>query len=318
MVFYILFVVGFFILIKGANLVLDGASSLAKRLKISDLTIGLTIVAFGTSAPELIVSLIASLRGNTDIVIGNILGSNIFNTLLILGTSAIIYPLSVGEGTIWKEIPFGLLATIMIGILANDVLIDKNNFSGLTRIDGLVLIAFFLIFMVYIFDIAKLERQKYSPTQKSFSILKSSFFIGGGLFCLFFGGNWVVKSAVQIAKMWRVSETLIALTIVAAGTSFPELATSAVAAYKRNCEIAVGNIVGSNIFNVFFVLGAAAVLKPLPFKFELNLDILVNILCSLLLLLWMFVGKKHIMEKWQGVSFIFLYFIYLVFLIHRQ
>jgi cation:H+ antiporter len=316
MLTYLLFIVGFAILIKGADLLVDGASSLAKKLKIPVIVIGLTIVALGTSAPELIVNIFASAQGKTEIAIGNILGSNIFNIFLILGISAIIFPLAVKKNTVWKEIPLSLLAAVAVGVVANDNLIDHVPYSAITRIDGLMFLAFFAIFMWYIYGISKSGGEEEIKI-KEITIQKSFLFIGLGLVCLVLGGKWIVDGAVQIATALGVSESLIGLTIVAAGTSLPELATSATAAYKHNADIAVGNIVGSNIFNIFLILGVSAVIRPLPFSVTNNIDVLMTIAASLALFAFMFIGKRHLLERWQGVLFIITYVVYITFLIMK-
>lgn len=318
MLTYILFIIGFVILIKGANLLVDGAASIANKLKISSIVIGLTIVAFGTSAPEFIVNIFASVQGNTEIAIGNILGSNIANILLILGISAIIYPLATQKNTVWKEIPLSLLAAILLGVLVNDTLIDGGAFSGLTRIDGIVLLSFFLIFLYYTFGIAKVSGENSDLEIKQLSNLKSTIYIVGGLLGLVIGGKWIVDGAIKIAEIFNVSQSLIGLTVVAIGTSLPELATSAVAAYKRQTDIAIGNIVGSNIFNIFWILGASALIRPLPFSRNSDLDIIITILASLILFIIMFVGKKHTIERWQGILMIFIYIGYVAFLISSK
>ena len=319
MIQYILLVIGFILLIKGADLLVDGASSVGKKLNISDLVIGLTIVAFGTSSPELFVNIFASIKGNTDIAIGNVLGSNIANIFLILGISAVIFPLAVGKGTVWKEIPLSLLAALLLGVMANDRFIDKSDTSALTRIDGLVFIAFFIIFMYYSFGIAKrIDGIDSQLPQKQYGLLKSFILIVAGLVSLGLGGNWIVNGAVQIASELGVSQSLIGLTIVAVGTSLPELATSAVAAYRKNPEIAVGNIIGSNIFNIFFVLGLSSIIKPLPFNPSSNIDIGVVIVASLFLFLWMFTGKKHSIDRWEGMILLILYGCYITFLVFKR
>ncbi|MFA6307400.1 MAG: calcium/sodium antiporter [Patescibacteria group bacterium] len=312
----ILFIVGLLLVIKGADFLVNGASSLAKRLKVSELVIGLTIVAFGTSMPELTVNIFASVSGATDIAIGNILGSNIANILLILGISAMIYPLKVTSGTVWKEVPLSFLAAMVIGLMANDVLIDKGIFSGLTRIDGFILMGFFIIFIYYTFGIAKIKTgNETTENFKERGLFKSVGFIFLGLALLILGGKWLVDGATALATLWGISSSLIGLTIVAVGTSFPELATSAVAAYKKNTDIAVGNVVGSNIFNIFWILGISSIIKPLPFKLTSNFDIGATILASLLLFIFMFIGKKHILERWQGLVFILVYILYVSILV---
>lgn len=316
---YVLFIIGFVLLIKGADLLVDGASSIAARLNVSDLVIGLTVVAFGTSTPELFVNIIASAKGNTDIAIGNVLGSNIANIFLILGVSSIIYPLSVTKGTVWKEIPFSLLAALVLGFMANDRLIDKGDVSFLTRIDGLILLSFFTIFLYYSYGIAReIEGMAQHVRMEIKGMAKSLLLIGGGLAGLTLGGKWIVDGAIVIAKNFGMSESLIGLTIVAVGTSLPELATSAMAAFRRNAEIAVGNVVGSNIFNVFFVLGISSIIKPLPFQIKNNLDIGAVCLSSLLLFLFMFTGKKRSLDRWEGAVFLVLYTAYVVFLVFKE
>ncbi len=315
MITYILFVVGFVLLIKGADLLVDGSSSIAKKRNISDLVIGLTIVAFGTSAPELFVNISASIDGNADIAIGNILGSNIANIFLILGISALVRKLTVQSSTIWKEIPFSLLAVVVVGFMANDVLIDGQANSFLSRIDGLILICFFIIFMYYIVEISKKSNTQNDESIKTMSTLKSTIYIVLGLVGLVIGGQWIVDGATEIATGLGVSQSLIGLTVVAIGTSLPEMATSVVAAYKGKSDIAIGNVVGSNIFNIFWILGLSAFIKPLPFKLSSNVDILMATLASLFLFLFLFIGEKHKLQKWQGVMFILIYVAYLSYLV---
>lgn len=310
-------IVGFFILIAGANYLVNGASALAKRLHVSDLVIGLSVVAFGTSTPELFVNIFASMQGNAEIAIGNVLGSNIFNILLILGVSSLIFPLSVTKGTVWKEIPFSLLAAIILGAMANDVLFDHMPSSSLSRIDGLVLISFFIVFLYYLVSISKDTDTSQQIDVKQMSLIKSVGMIIGGMIGLVLGGHLVQSSAVKIASSLGVSQTLIGLTIVAAGTSLPELATSAVAAFKKNSDIAVGNIVGSNIFNIFLILGISALIKPLPITAQINMDILVLLFSSIFLFLFMFTGKRRIIDRWEGAVFFMCYISYIIFLVKR-
>jgi cation:H+ antiporter len=317
MLTYILLVVGFVILIKGADWLVDGSSSLAKKFKIPVIVIGLTIVAFGTSAPELVVNLFASAQGQTGLAIGNVLGSNIANILLILGVSAIIFPLSIKKNTTWKELPLSLLAALVIGILANDMLIDGDKNSVLSRADGLILISFFIIFLAYIIGIAK---EKFFERKMEIKELKTNLsiiYILLGLGGLALGGKWIVDGAVAIATVLGVSQSLIGLTIIAIGTSLPELATSAVAAWKKNPDIAVGNVVGSNIFNLFWVLGVSSIIRPLPFRPEMTLDIAMVVLTSLALFAFVFIGKKQFLERWQGIFFVITFIAYIAFAIIR-
>ena len=315
---FFLFVVGFFVLIKGADLLVEGASSTAKRLNVSDLVIGLTIVAFGTSTPEFFVNIFASIQGNTDIAIGNVLGSNIANILLILGISAIIYPLKVQNNTVWKEIPFSFHAVLVLSILANDILIDKQSSSELSRSDGLVLLGFFVIFIYYLFGIIKESNSLQGNNFKQLSIFKSIIFVLIGLIGLVIGSKWIVNGAVEIANYVGISQSFIGLTVIAVGTSLPELATSAVAAYKRNADIAVGNVVGSNIFNIFWILGISALIKPLPFHPSTNEDILMAIISTGFLFAFAFTGKKNLLERWEGGMFVLMYVGYIIFLIMRE
>ena len=311
----LLLVAGFIFLIKGANLLVDGSSSIAKKMGVSDLVIGLTIVSFGTSAPELIVNVFASVQGNADIAIGNVLGSNIMNILLILGVTSLLCPLKVHNQTIWKEIPFSLLAALVLGIIANDYIFN-NGISSLALGDGLILLLFFSIFLVYVFEISKkgkidaIETGNISPTRASIYVII-------GLIGLVAGGKMVVDGAVDIARAMSISESIIGLTIVAIGTSLPELVTSVIAALKKNADMAIGNVIGSNIFNIFFILGISSVINPIPYNAYSNTDILFTIFASFLLFIVMFVGKKHILERSQGAAFLLVYLVYTILLLYR-
>lgn len=316
MLIYLLFVAGFFILIKGADFLVDGAASIAKRRNISSIVIGLTIVAFGTSAPEFIVNFFASMRGNSEIAVGNILGSNIANILLILGVAAVIHPVSAQKNTVLKEIPLSLLAIVILGLMANDALIDGAALSALSRIDGLVLLGFFIIFLYYTFGITQSSGDIVAKEEiKVFSYGKSILFILLGLAGLVFGGKWIVDGAVEIAGKFGISQSLIALTVVAVGTSLPELATSAVAAYKKQSDIAIGNVVGSNIFNIFWILGSSAIIRPLHFNTDSNGDVAMTVFASILLFLVMFIGRPRVIERWQGVLMVLTYFAYIGYLV---
>ena len=311
-----LFIVGFVILTFGANWLVEGASSIAKRFNISDLVIGLTIVAFGTSAPELIVNVIASTSGNSEIAIGNVVGSNIFNILFILGISALIFPLKVQQNTIWKEIPLSLLAAVVLFFVANDLLFESRSFNEISLIDGLIFLSFFAIFLYYTLEMAK--KDKPIETEKgtaNASVWKSGLLVIAGLAGLIIGGRWIVNGAIVLAELAGISESVTGLTIVAAGTSLPELATSAVAAYKRKADIAIGNVVGSNIFNIFFILGISSLINPLPLASGSNFDIGMVIIASLLLFLFIFIGKGRQISRPEGGVFILIYLGYLTYLI---
>jgi len=311
----LLLVVGFVILIAGAEFLVRGASSIARRFGISPIVIGLTVVAFGTSTPELAVNIFSALKGSSDIAIGNIIGSNIANILLILGLAALVCPLVVKKNTVWKEIPFALLGVVLVFTMGNDLLFDKVSFNAITRTDGFSLIAIFIIFMFYIFGIAKVEGQSEHVTVYKTWI--ASLMTFGGIGGLFWGGNLLVDNAIVLASHAGMSESLIGLTIVAVGTSLPELATSVVAAAHKHNDIAIGNIVGSNIFNVFWILGLTSTMLQLPFNPATNLDVLVSIGATVMLFMVMFIGKKHTLERWQGGLFILAYVVYIVYLIYR-
>ncbi len=311
-------VLGFLVLIKGADWLVDGSASLAKRLNVSDLMIGLTVVAFGTSSPELFVNIFAVVKANPDIAIGNIVGSNIVNVLLILGISAWIFPLKVTQNTVWKEIPLSVLAAVMVFILSQDVLIDGAAGNVLSRVDGIVLLAFFVIFMYYVTDIAKRDDQnEENSVCSNLSFQKSIIWVLIGLASLVVGAHIVVKNAIVIAQRMGVSESFIGLTIVAVGTSLPELATSVMAACKKNADIAVGNVVGSNIFNVFFILGLSAFLRPLPFQGQLISDLVVLVASGALLFVFMFTGGRKMLDRWEGVVFVICYIAYIAALVYR-
>jgi len=312
---YVLFFVGFVFLIKGADLLVDGASSIAKKYGISSFVIGITIVAFGTSMPELLVNIFSSAQGASELAIGNVIGSNLSNILLVLGVSAFIFPLGLARGTVWKAIPLSVLAVIMVLVMANDNIIENRAFSELSRIDGLVLIAFFSIFLYYTFGIGKIPEE--DGRIETIPMTKAVIFVVLGMIGLLIGGKWIVDGAIFMAAQVGISEALIGLTIVAIGTSLPELAASAVAAYKKKADIAIGNVIGSNIFNIFWVLGLSAIVKPLQYSVSLNMDVIILIFISLLLFMFMFVGKRHILEKWQGFTFVAVYISYVLYLIYR-
>ena len=318
-----LLLIGLVVLIAGAEGLVRGASSVAARLKISPLVIGLTIVAFGTSTPELTVNVLSALNGSTDLAIGNVIGSNIANIFLILGISAVIVPLTVKSSTIWNEIPLALMGSLLVFTMINDRAFDGVGFNALTRTDGIALLALMVIFMYYVFNLAKKDRQAAAAVSgKSDSIhpysLSISFAIAfAGLAGLVLGGKMLVSGAVAIAAAAGLSEAMIGLTIVAIGTSLPELATSVIAALKGQADIAIGNVVGSNIFNTFFILGTTSLITPLPGNEMINTDIAVSVIATLLLFVFMFFGGRHKISRWQGIVFLTSYAAYLIFLILR-
>lgn len=312
----LLLVGGLVILIYGADWLVVGASAIAKKMKVSDLAIGLTVVSFGTSAPEFVVNTFAAWQGNADIVFGNIIGSNNFNLLFILGITGLISPLLVQKSTVWKEIPISFIAIIVLYFLVNDQLI-MNNENMLSRIDGIILLVFFLGFLYYVYkqlgaEEATIVSEKQRPTIVLWGM------IIGGLFGLVLGGRLVVTNAVEMAQMMGVSEKIIGLTIIAAGTSLPELATSVVAALKKNNDIAVGNVVGSNIFNIFFILGASSVLKPVTFSTAFNLDLYLLAGGTLFLFAAMFLSGKKKLDRWEAALLLAVYLGYTTWLVMKE
>ncbi|MBU2490775.1 MAG: calcium/sodium antiporter, partial [Proteobacteria bacterium] len=248
MISVILLLVGFVLLIKGADILVDGATSLARRFNVSDLVVGLTVVAFGTSCPELFVNLLASARGNTDIAIGNVLGSNIANVFLVLGATAAVRPLVVGPGTVSREIPASLFAAVLLWVLAADPF--ARSIHVISRVDGLVFLGLFSLFLVYTYSISRdMDLLEDAVRLPAHGPVRSVGMVVAGLVLLALGGQWIVDSAVKLALALGLSESVVGLTIVAVGTSLPEMATSVMAAFRGNSDIAVGNIIGSNIFN---------------------------------------------------------------------
>ncbi|MBU0531038.1 MAG: calcium/sodium antiporter [Candidatus Uhrbacteria bacterium] len=303
---------GFFILIKGADYLIRGSSSIASHLKISPLVIGLTIVAFGTSAPELAVNVYSAVQGANQLAIGNILGSNIANILLVLGIAAMIRSLSVRGQTVTKEIPFSLLAAVMVLIAASDIFLDHAPYNVISRTDGLAFLGFFIIFLYYSHSASKQVSQEVAKPIM-LSRQRSFFYAIGGLVALFIGGRVIVDNAVNIAEFLNISQTIIGLTVVALGTSLPELVTSIVAIRKGEVDLAVGNIIGSNIFNIFFVLGLTATVAPIPFEAGSHLDAIIAIAASLVLFGAMFVGERHRLERWVGALLVLSYISYITF-----
>jgi len=305
----IMIAAGLLLLTNGADWLVGGASSLARRLGIAPIVIGLTIVALGTSAPELVVNLVAAVQGRTGVAIGNIVGSNIANVLLILGICAWIVPLTMRRDTVWKEIPLAFLASLLVWLMASDTLLTGRGENVIDRIDGIVLLSFFVIFIYYTFGISKVEAPK--PEIEVRPLNMTLLLIVAGLVALGFGGKLTVDGAVSLAKLFGVSEGLIGLTIVAIGTSLPELVTSVAAARQGHADIAIGNIVGSTIFNVFWILGISAVISPLPVSHAAANDALVGAAVIGALFLTAYVGQRRVIERWQGALFVVVYVVFM-------
>lgn len=312
---FFLLLIGFVALIFGADKLVDSASSIAAKMGIPAIVIGLTVVAFGTSAPELVVNVFASLSGSSEMVLGNVMGSNIFNVLGILGISALIFPLTVKTNTTWIEIPLSLLAAVCVLIVGADIFLDGAGTDVISRSDGLTLLLFFIIFLVYNLSISKTDLGKDNVETETYSTGKAVIFLVLGLGGLILGGRLIVTSAVEIAESLGLSERVIGLTVVSIGTSLPELATSIVAVRKRNVDIAIGNVVGSNIFNIFLILGVSTTINPVVLNENAFFDIFVNILVGLLLFIFLFTGKGRRIERWEGVIFILCYIAYLTYLL---
>ena len=314
----LLLIGGLLLILLGANGLTDGAASLAKRFRIPNIVIGLTIVAFGTSTPELTVSVSSALKGSADLAIGNVVGSNIFNVLMIVGCTALVAPIVVTRNTLVKEIPLCILSSVVLLFCANDILLDGSTDNVISVTDGLVLLCFFIIFLSYTLAIARGGNEGGEEEEiKQLPLWRSVLYILGGLAGLILGGNFFVEGAGGIARSLGVSESVIGLTLVAGGTSLPELATSVVAALKKNPEIAIGNVIGSNLFNVFFVLGCAASIAPLHLGGINNMDLLVLIGASILLwLVGVFFGKRTI-TRVEGSLMVLCYIAYTAVLVYN-
>ena len=314
------FVIGIVLIIAGANYLTEGASALARRFGVSPLVVGLTIVAFGTSTPELIVSLLSALKGNSDIAMGNVVGSNIFNVLVIGGITALVAPITVTRSTVRREIPLVLLASLVLSVMALDRVFAGTGATEniLSRSEGIVLLCFFLIFLTYTFAIAKGDpsdpHTAPAPT-KHYPLWLLVIFIIGGLGGLVLGGELFVDAASSIARTLGMSEGFIGLTIVAAGTSLPELATSVAAALKKEPEIAVGNIVGSNIFNIFFILGTTATVTPIRIGGVSSLDFLVMSFSAILLYVFAVLFGQRVIKRTEGAVLFLCSVLYTAYLI---
>lgn len=309
----ILLIIGFVILIKGADLFVDGASNIALNFKVSKMLIGLTIVAFGTSAPEFAVSVKGLLSGSFDIVLGNVIGSNILNILLILGVAAMIHPLVVKSNTVKKELPITLLITALFAVLLSDNLFDKSMSNNFTRGDGIVLILFFLVFIYYLINLMR-NKVEDSTDEKVLSLPKSFLYTFIGLVMIILGSNFVVDSASYLAKAFGVSERIISLTIIALGTSLPELVTSVMATKKGEYDIAIGNVVGSNIFNIGIVIGLPVTILGGISKIAFSyIDLIVMVVTALML--YLFSKNDYKISKREGLSFLILFVVYYSYVI---
>lgn len=301
---------GVLFLVFGANFLVDGASVIAKKFNIPNIVIGLTIVAFGTSAPELVVNVISALDGHSAITLGNVIGSNIINILIILGVTSIIYPLTVSKNTVRIEIPIAIFAAVITFVLAQDTRFFNNGLNILTKKDGFILLFFFICFLGYNTYLTVTNKEESVLEVKNYSFPVACLVTLLGFLLLIFGGNFIVDSAVAIARNLGISERIISITVVSLGTSLPELATSVVAAFKKNSDIAIGNVVGSNIFNTFFILGTSVAISPIEIPNNSIIDLIMNIIASLLL--FVFIFKKQTLQRWHGILFLIVYSGYLI------
>jgi len=311
-----LLILGLAVLIAGAEWMVRGSSDLARKYHVPDLIIGLTVVAFGTSAPELVVNLFASTSEHQDIVFGNILGSNNFNIFIILGIAGMIYPLKVQVSTIWKEIPMSLAALAILFLMVNIPFSGGNHL--LSRIDGLILLSLFVLFQFYIYRQIKNNKPAEAVPVNNIRLTLTIFLIIIGLAGLVIGGKLVVNNAVLLAQALGISEKIIGLTIIAAGTSLPELATSVVAAFKKKTDIAVGNVVGSNLFNILLIGGTVAVVKPVPYSSTFNNDFYILAAGTVILFINMFTWKKHRLDRWEAALLFLTYIVYTIFLVSQK
>ena len=313
----LLLILGLGVLIKGAGFLVEGASAIASRAGISALTIGLTVVSLGTSMPEFLVSITSALQSKPDLAIANVIGSNIANVLLVLGVAAIIRPLPVSNSTVVSEIPFSLSAALLLGFLANAHLFSESPELSISHLDGAILLFFFLLFMLYVYKTSETKESPLGQVAPTGSSARAITLIVAGALGLYFGGQWVVDGAVGLAQEWGVNDALIGLTIVAIGTSSPELVASAVAAYRNQTDIAVGNIIGSNIFNLLWVLGFTSSVVELPFDIISNTDLMVVIGSSAMVILALVSSGTNTVRRFHGIVFVGLYVAYLAYVVMR-
>ncbi|SHJ94273.1 cation:H+ antiporter [Tepidibacter formicigenes DSM 15518] len=313
---YLVLIAGFIFLIKGADFFVDGSSSIAKKFRVPPILIGLTIVAFGTSAPEAAVSINAALKGSNEIALGNVIGSNLFNFLLVIGISSVINPMKVQKGTILKEFPFTILTSLVLFILCADIPLQGASVDILSRADGLILLSLFLIFLYYLVEMAILSKEDYKEEVKDISLGKSIIISIVGIIGIMFGSEWVVNASSSIAIRFGMSQNLVGLTIVAVGTSLPELVTSIVAAFKNESDIAMGNVIGSNMFNLLFVLGISSVIRPIPINSIIFVDMIYLLIVTIIT--YLFAITKRTVYRGEGMFLSLSYVVYMAFIIMRN
>lgn len=318
---YIYLIIGFIVLIKWASVLVSWASSIASKLGISPLVIWLTIVAFGTSAPELFVNSLSALRWQTDLALWNVIGSNIANIWLVLWVAALVYPLQAKNSTIYKEVPFSLIASLALFFLAFDVFFSNSWENIVTRGESFVLLLFFILFFCYTFGLAKVGLNTSTPPDgiEEKTLWSSILLVIAGLIGLAVGADLLVNSAKTIALSFWVSQSIVGLTVVAFGTSAPELVTSVIASMKRQADIAIWNVVGSNIFNILLVLGITGSITNLPVDGALIVDIFIELFAIVLLIIFLFFfGKRGLLTRIEGAFFLLLYFVYIWYIVQTQ
>ena len=313
----LLLIVGLGLILAGANFLTDGSAALAQRFRVPEFIIGLTVVAVGTSTPELVVSVLSAIGGQSDVAIGNVVGSNIFNVFVILGVCALIRPVPLTAGNIRRDIPFGVLVSLLLLALAQDSLLCKGAADRIGRLDGAAMLALYILLMWY--TIRKTKRpEATAPTEGSKAPMAAwltAVMIVGGLAGLVFGGEMFLRSATSIARSLGVSESVIAITLVAGGTSLPELASSLVSLFKGKAEMALGNVIGSNIANILLILGVSATIHPLSIGGITVWDLLMVLLSSVVVFLAAFTFKRKAIDRWEGALFVAIYAVYIWYLI---
>ncbi|MCF7832127.1 MAG: calcium/sodium antiporter [Candidatus Marinimicrobia bacterium] len=309
----LLLILGFVLLVKGADWLVDGAAAFARKLKISDLAIGLTVVAFGTSMPELVVNIAASVDGFDHIILGNIIGSNNFNLFFTLGLAGLIAPLVVRSSTVWREIPLSMLAIVLLFLFAT--LVTPSGSMLISRLEGAIMLVVFGLFLAYVALQLKADSSQEGVLIRNLSVPKASAFLLLGLAGLILGGKLVVTHAVTLAEELGISQKIIGLTIVAMGTSLPELVTSVVAVIKKNTDIAVGNVIGSNIFNIVLILAISALIKPVGYALTFNTDIYLLAGGTIFLFIAMFTGQKKKLDRWEAGILFAVYIAYTIYLV---
>ena len=313
----LLLIVGLGLILAGANFLTDGSAALAQRFRVPEFIIGLTVVAVGTSTPELVVSVLSAIGGQSDVAIGNVVGSNLFNVFVILGVCALIRPVPLTAGNIRRDIPFGVLVSLLLLALAQDSLLCKGAADRIGRLDGAAMLALYILLMWY--TIRKTKRpEATAPTEGSKAPMAAwltAVMIVGGLAGLVFGGEMFLRSATSIARSLGVSESVIAITLVAGGTSLPELASSLVSLFKGKAEMALGNVIGSNIANILLILGVSATIHPLSMGGITFWDLLMVLLSSVVVFLAAFTFKRKAIDRWEGALFVAIYAVYIWYLI---